>query len=279
MRLSVALKGATSSGSGAAVTAAEEETGGGGAASATESTAGVANVESASAAAAEGAPATVSDEAEAAALCELCAADLIMCSPLTRALQTCVLALGGVLKERAQPIYLAPNARERINPGSADSFGCAIGATEVHERLLAKTADLVHGENDIVTPSGAAKAILDGTSHATCLLPLATCCALPIPPSLGDTWQASASMISRCVAGGGRLAPRRPRGRRACSSASAISSIRSSTRPPRRSSSSATHTSSESCCVHSSTPALRSASRPSRPSSRAESCPTAASRA
>jgi hypothetical protein len=83
------------------------------------------------------------DESEVEALAELCDAGLVLSSPLTRALQTCLLALGPVLRQRSQSVYLAPNARERINAGSADSFGTAIGADDVYERLIAKTTECV----------------------------------------------------------------------------------------------------------------------------------------
>ena len=53
----------------------------------------------------------LSEEAEAEALCELCSSKLVLCSPLTRALQTCLLSLGRVLRARGQPIHLTPNAR------------------------------------------------------------------------------------------------------------------------------------------------------------------------
>ena len=54
---------------------------------------------------------------------------------------------------------LAPNTRERINPGSADSFGCACGADEIHARLEAKTADVFDGEGDAATAQ--ARAVCD----------------------------------------------------------------------------------------------------------------------
>lgn len=85
-------------------------------------------------------------EEDAAALRDLAGCRLVLSSPLTRALQTCLLALGTVLRRRGQSIRLAPNARERINPGSADSFGCAVGAEEILERVHAKTADLFESD-------------------------------------------------------------------------------------------------------------------------------------
>ena len=93
----------------------------------------------------------------------MCTAELVMCSPLTRALQTCVLALGKPLRECGQPIYLAPSARERINPGSADSFGCTVGGGEVRTRLLEKTNELMSGESALLTASSSeAYALIDG---------------------------------------------------------------------------------------------------------------------
>ena len=83
---------------------------------------------------------------EAAALRGLADVELCLCSPLTRALQTCLLALGAVLRERSLGVYLQPNARERVNPGSVDSFGCALGAAEIRSRLEEKTANLFDGD-------------------------------------------------------------------------------------------------------------------------------------
>ena len=95
-----------------------------------------------------GAPASepaLSDDGEAEHLKELCSADLIVSSPLTRALQTCLLSLGRILRARGVPVYLMPNARERINPGSADSFGAAMGAEAVLDRLIEKTSEVFNG--------------------------------------------------------------------------------------------------------------------------------------
>lgn len=96
---------------------------------------------------------------ESAALRELHESTLVLSSPLTRALQTCVFVLGSALRERQQSVRLAPNTRERINPGSADSFGCACGADEIHARLEAKTADVFDGEGDAATAQ--ARAVCD----------------------------------------------------------------------------------------------------------------------
>ena len=90
--------------------------------------------------------ATAEQQKEAAALQDLCASKLVLSSPLTRALQTCLMALGPALRERQQVVRLSPNARERLNHGSADSFGAALGAGAVRSRLVDKTAEL-HGGN------------------------------------------------------------------------------------------------------------------------------------
>ena len=86
------------------------------------------------------------EQPEGDAMRQLCSCELVLSSPLTRALQTCVLALGPSLRARHQPVYLTPNARERINPGSADSFGCAVGAEAVLERMMAKSTELYGGD-------------------------------------------------------------------------------------------------------------------------------------
>ena len=99
------------------------------------------------------------EDGEATALRELCKSDLVLCSPLTRALQTCVLALGDVLRQQGTRVVLAPNARERINPGAVDSIGTAIGAEAVRERLLTTTTEIYDGN----TP--AAAAALDGLAY------------------------------------------------------------------------------------------------------------------
>lgn len=88
-----------------------------------------------------------SDDENAASLREACACELVMSSPFTRALQTCLIGFGSVLRAKGQAVYLAPNARERLNPGSADSFGCAVCASEVLDRTISKTRDLFDGDD------------------------------------------------------------------------------------------------------------------------------------
>ena len=72
--------------------------------------------------------------------------ELVMSSPLTRALQTCVVGLGPLLRARGLRCHLVPSCRESVNPGSADSFGCAVGEREISTRLHAKTAELYGSE-------------------------------------------------------------------------------------------------------------------------------------
>ena len=108
------------------------------------SAAATATGEAATAAAAAAAAAS-----EAESLREMCESKLVMSSPLTRALQTCLLAMGDVLRARKQSVSLVANARERLNPGSADSFGCALGAEEVMARVVSKTSDLYGGDETV----------------------------------------------------------------------------------------------------------------------------------
>lgn len=100
----------------------------------------------------------VSDEA--CALRELCAAPLVLCSPLTRALQTCLIGLGAAcgLREAARRVRLVPAARERRNHGAVDSIGCAVGEAEIAERLLTTTTQLYGGDAE------AAKAAVGGVA-------------------------------------------------------------------------------------------------------------------
>jgi len=89
-------------------------------------------------------------DSEAAMLRDLCGAKLILCSPLTRALQTCLIALGHAcnLRSPGRYVHLAPNAREKRNHGAVDSIGCAIGEAEVRARLMQTTAELYEGDAD-----------------------------------------------------------------------------------------------------------------------------------
>ena len=89
-------------------------------------------------------------DSEAALLRDLCGAKLILCSPLTRALQTCLIALGHAcnLRSPGRHVHLAPNAREKRNHGAVDSIGCAIGEAEVRARLMQTTAELYEGDAD-----------------------------------------------------------------------------------------------------------------------------------
>ena len=89
-------------------------------------------------------------DSEATLLRDLCGAKLILCSPLTRALQTCLIALGHAcnLRSPGRRVRLAPNAREKRNHGAVDSIGCAIGEEEVRARLMQTTAELYEGDAD-----------------------------------------------------------------------------------------------------------------------------------
>lgn len=66
---------------------------------------------------------------------ELCAAQLVICSPLTRALQTCFIGLHQLLAARGLPVVLKANAREKLNAGGADSLGVAVGEAEIRARV------------------------------------------------------------------------------------------------------------------------------------------------
>ena len=81
-------------------------------------------------------------EAEEALLRQLCATPLLLCSPLTRALQTCLIGLAPILASRAElTVTLAPNARERFT-GGADCVGCALGEAAIRARAEAATSTL-----------------------------------------------------------------------------------------------------------------------------------------
>lgn len=95
---------------------------------------------------------------EADSLRELCEANAILSSPLTRALQTCVISLRAALQTRPRVIKLVPNARERRNHGSVDSIGCCVGGAEVMDRLRQKTAE-VCGDDET-----SASAVVDSVS-------------------------------------------------------------------------------------------------------------------
>lgn len=58
---------------------------------------------------------------------EVMKAQLVVCSPLTRAIQTCLVALGPLLASGAHRVQLNPNAREKRNFGGKDSSGKHIG--------------------------------------------------------------------------------------------------------------------------------------------------------
>jgi len=89
----------------------------------------------------------LSDESEGVvhkrAIADLCAAQVVLSSPLTRAVQTCLISLAPLLRHLHLPVYLAPNAREQLNPGGADSAGIAIGGEQVRARVTTSLNELV----------------------------------------------------------------------------------------------------------------------------------------
>ena len=59
---------------------------------------------------------------------ELLDAEAVMCSPLTRAVQTCLIGLEPLLLRGAGVVHLNPNLREKRNAGGKDSSGKWVGA-------------------------------------------------------------------------------------------------------------------------------------------------------
>jgi len=59
----------------------------------------------------------------------------VLCSPLSRAVETCLVALAPLLQRKNLPVTLAPNAREHFRGGGADSLGTATGGVEVRARV------------------------------------------------------------------------------------------------------------------------------------------------
>jgi len=98
-------------------------------------------------AAIDAAKATEVGTAEAVALRELCEAEAVLCSPLTRALQTCVIGLRSLLSSSGKVVKLMPNARERRNHGANDSIGCCLGEEQVRARLLEATTAVSEGSD------------------------------------------------------------------------------------------------------------------------------------
>jgi len=80
--------------------------------------------------------------------------DVVYCSPLTRAIQTAVIALQPVLNasgDSSGEIVLMSAAREKQNLGGLDSKGSACGATLV-QRALDETRNLYRNSEDQSTP-------------------------------------------------------------------------------------------------------------------------------
>jgi len=75
----------------------------------------------------------------------LMASELVMCSPLTRAVQTCLIGLAPMLTQRPDvPLLLNPNLREKRNFGGMDSSGKWHGnalAQNVREAMLELYSD------------------------------------------------------------------------------------------------------------------------------------------
>ena len=69
-----------------------------------------------------------SSPSEAAAVRSLMAAQALWCSPLTRAVQTAIVALQPLLEHTGLPLNLKPNAREKKNFGGRDTIGQSVGA-------------------------------------------------------------------------------------------------------------------------------------------------------
>ena len=61
----------------------------------------------------------------------------VLCSPLSRAVETCLIALAPLLRRKGLPVTLAPNAREHFRGGGADSLGTATGGPEVRNPNIA----------------------------------------------------------------------------------------------------------------------------------------------
>jgi len=70
----------------------------------------------------------VSSPLEAAAVRSLVSAQALWCSPLTRAVQTALVALQPLLSSSGMSLHLKPNAREKKNFGGRDTIGQSLGA-------------------------------------------------------------------------------------------------------------------------------------------------------
>ncbi|KAG8460653.1 hypothetical protein KFE25_011428 [Diacronema lutheri] len=66
---------------------------------------------------------------------------MVACSPLTRAMQTCVIALAPLMRHRGCRLRVCPNLREKKNLGGFDSSGSAVGG-DVARRLAETTREL-----------------------------------------------------------------------------------------------------------------------------------------
>ena len=75
----------------------------------------------------------------------LCAAQQVLCSPLSRAVETCVVGLAPLLGRGGLPVVLTPAAREHFR-GGADSMGCALGGDAVRERVRQQLLPLCGGD-------------------------------------------------------------------------------------------------------------------------------------
>ena len=98
----------------------------------------------------EGRDAAADEAAERAAAAALCDASVVYVSPLTRALQTAQIALAPLLRSRGLPLTLAPNAREKLNAGGADTIGIAVGGAEVRARAREFLVPLYDGDEAAV---------------------------------------------------------------------------------------------------------------------------------
>lgn len=80
--------------------------------------------------------------ARGAPLERLARADAVWCSPLTRALQTCLVGLRPLLSARGLPVCLRKNAREPQHLADLNSRGVAIGAAAMLRRAADKLREL-----------------------------------------------------------------------------------------------------------------------------------------
>lgn len=64
---------------------------------------------------------------------QLLSTEVVLASPLTRAVETALVGVGPILK-RTEVLRIRRNAREKRNAGGLDTTGTALGATEIAER-------------------------------------------------------------------------------------------------------------------------------------------------